>query len=74
MFQVAHRLGKVFGIVGGSSMSEGLFFRGRMERTLRDKSKVLNQMVFCFRGPLCPLFCFLTGHHRGQREESRAPP
>ena len=67
---------RFFGVMGGSSIDgcSGFVFRGKMERTLRDKNKVLKQMFFCFRVPLCPLFCSLTGYHRGQREESRGPP
>ena len=67
---------RFFGVMGGSSIGgcSGLVFRGRMKRNLRDKSEVLKQRFFCFKFPLCPLFCFLAGYHRGQREESRGPP
>lgn len=63
---------RFFGVIRGSSICgcSGFVFRGRMERNLRNKNKVLKK----FKVPLCPLFCFLTGYHRGQREESRGPP
>ena len=50
-----------------------LVFKGRIERKLRSKNKVLKQKLFCFKFSLCPLPCFLTVHRRGQGGE-RAPP
>ena len=67
---------RFFGVMGGSLRSgcSGFVFRGRMERNLRNKSKVLKQRFFCFKVPLYPLFCFLTGYHRDRGEDSRGPP
>ena len=64
------------GVMGGSLMSEcsELVFKERTKKKRRNKNKVSKQRFFCFRFPLCPLFCFLTDNHRGQGEESRAPP
>ena len=67
---------RFFGIMRGFLMSEcsGFVFKKRIKRERRNKNRVSKQNLFCFRFPLCPLFCFLTVHRRGQGEESRAPP
>ena len=67
---------RFFGVMGGSLMSEcsELVFKERTKKKLRSKNKVSKRRLFCFRFPLCPLFCLLTDNYRGRGEESRAPP
>ena len=57
---------RVFGVEGGSFMNEcSKFVFKEIKKKLRNKNRVSKQRFFCFRFPLCPLSCFLTGYYRG---------